>query len=115
MPYRLIKLTDDSFMFRAIAYKDGEKLENFRIVRLDVEFDSYHLHIELDRFQQKQNYINSFSYDYQANILILLHVVKEANVSKRKLSLYNLDTDQTVFFQQIQNDNLIGRIKTQIY
>jgi hypothetical protein len=73
--FRLTKLNDDSFMYREIAKKDGHKLKNFRITRLDVLYHSYFTTIILDKYQNKPfDYINSFSYDYQANILILLNV-----------------------------------------
>ena len=114
-PYRLTMLDDDSFMFRQKAMKNGKEIDNFRIVKLEVLFDSFALTIVLDRYQDPNDYINSFSYDYQANTLILMHVIKLANESKRKLRLYNIETGREFFFQQIKNINLIGRIKTQIY
>ena len=114
-PYRLTMLDDDSFMFRQKAMKNGKEIDNFRIVKLEVLFDSFTLTIVLDRYQDPNDYINSFSYDYQANTLILMHVIKLANESKRKLRLYNIETGREFFFQQIKNINLIGRIKTQIY
>ena len=62
MPYRLTKLNDDSFMYR--EKMDNKKLDNFRIVRLDVIFDSFRTTIVVDRYQDPLDYINSFSYDY---------------------------------------------------
>ena len=41
--------------------------------------------------------------------------MREANENKRKLKLIDLNTKEELYFAQIKNEHLIGRIKTSIY